>query len=301
MIMHNTPAVNFTIFANFRIDTEERFLRMKDSFNSISKTNIHEIVVNIRGEFKFETAFFLKESFTGLLHISHLESKAGWFYDSRILFNKITSDVVFFWIEDHICTVKPCVFNEVITSFSSNSLDYLEYSWFNSEISHELSLIAEYSTKYFSIIDLNSKSNRLKNLIYERSIGRKPYLVSCPSIYSKPFFERILKLNRPLLPRWPRSTPFDFEKRSDDTYVLPFRYGFLKIELLACIDDDNMFKDSSLVSRGLYPERIDRTLSVSNRNSKDGIKVVVKTGNIVNLLKFKFNNLVKRVGFFLNW
>ena len=42
----------FTVFANFFIDTEERFLRLKDSFFSFSSADIHEWIINIRGEYK---------------------------------------------------------------------------------------------------------------------------------------------------------------------------------------------------------------------------------------------------------
>ena len=43
---------NFTVFANFYIDTEERFLRLKDSFFSFDKANISEWVINTRGKYK---------------------------------------------------------------------------------------------------------------------------------------------------------------------------------------------------------------------------------------------------------
>ena len=53
---------NFSVFANFFIDTEERFLRLKDSFFSFNKANINEWLINIRGDFKNEVKNFLEEN-----------------------------------------------------------------------------------------------------------------------------------------------------------------------------------------------------------------------------------------------
>ena len=49
------------IFANFLIDNEERFQRMKDSFNSFKDAKPNQWVVNIRGSYKDEAGDFLKK------------------------------------------------------------------------------------------------------------------------------------------------------------------------------------------------------------------------------------------------
>ena len=59
----------FTVFANFFIDTEERFLRLKDSFLSFSDANIHEWIINIRGEYKEHVKEFLENNITKNLKI----------------------------------------------------------------------------------------------------------------------------------------------------------------------------------------------------------------------------------------
>ena len=53
---------NFTVFANFYIDTEERFLRLKDSFFSFDKANISEWVINTRGKYKEDVKNFLEKN-----------------------------------------------------------------------------------------------------------------------------------------------------------------------------------------------------------------------------------------------
>ena len=49
----------FTVFANFCIDSEERFLRLKDSFFSFKDSNIQEWLINIRGSYKEKVKEFL--------------------------------------------------------------------------------------------------------------------------------------------------------------------------------------------------------------------------------------------------
>ena len=50
-----------TVFANFSIDNNERFLRLKDSFSSFCDILPDEWVVNVRGSKRNEVAEFLAE------------------------------------------------------------------------------------------------------------------------------------------------------------------------------------------------------------------------------------------------
>ena len=51
-----TPSL--TIFANFRIDNEERYLRMQDSFLSFKDISAEKWVVNVRGPYKERALIF---------------------------------------------------------------------------------------------------------------------------------------------------------------------------------------------------------------------------------------------------
>ena len=42
---------NLSVFANFFIDTEERFLRMIDSYESFEEAQIDSYVINVRGKY----------------------------------------------------------------------------------------------------------------------------------------------------------------------------------------------------------------------------------------------------------
>ena len=64
--------------------------------------------------------------------------------------------------------------------------------------------------------------------------------------------------NKPLLKRWPRHLPFDFEKKSNDKAVKSIMHALSNQELFASIDDDHGEPGYSLISRNLYPNRISR-------------------------------------------
>ena len=92
-----------TIFANFRLDSEERFLRMKDSFLSFKDIDAERWIINIRGRHKVEAGRFLEAQLGSRLALYQLESPEGWFHDSRIMAATIETEYVFFWVEDHLC------------------------------------------------------------------------------------------------------------------------------------------------------------------------------------------------------
>ena len=87
-----------TVFANFHIDNLERLQRMKDSFNSFVKVNPNQYVINIRGKYKYKAGKFLKKKLNKKLQLTYLNSRKGWFNDSRYIAKKITSRYVFFLV-----------------------------------------------------------------------------------------------------------------------------------------------------------------------------------------------------------
>ena len=80
--MLNTSLV---IFANFRIDNKERFLRMQDSFFSFKDISAEKWVINIRGSYKEQATNFLHEHLQNKLYHYDIESKKGWFHDPRAM------------------------------------------------------------------------------------------------------------------------------------------------------------------------------------------------------------------------
>ena len=100
--------------------------------------------------------------------------------------------------------------------------------------------------------------NTCYKLRYHSPLVEDFYTVSCTSIMSKAFFKKIMFSSKPYLKRWPRKTPFDFEKKYEDK-ILPIIWNALpNEELFASIDDNHSSANYSLVSRGLYPNRVSR-------------------------------------------
>ena len=121
----------FTVFANYFIDIEETFLRLKDSFFSFHKANISDWRINIRGKYKHDVKKFLEKNITKDLEIYFLNSEAGWLNDSLEICNKIKSEITFFWIEDHICIDDVSKINSIAQEMYENKVDYLLYTFFH--------------------------------------------------------------------------------------------------------------------------------------------------------------------------
>ena len=251
-----------TVFANFRINDAERFQRMKDSFNSFYKIDA-EWILNIRGKFATQAADYMRPVLGNKCQISHHESKAGWKNDSLLLASKIKSEYVFLWVEDHVSLVEFSVINELVREMKSENVDYLNYTWYFPELYKKCYCVIEKSSskniEYFTLTKQEQK--RISQT------ERPAYIISLPSIFSFSLFIKLLSDNRPYFLRWPKETPFDFEKKSTDFYILPIKMAIPKIELFACIDDDNGVQGYSLHSRGQYSRRQLRSIPVNNKKS----------------------------------
>jgi hypothetical protein len=249
-----------TVFANFYIDTEERFLRLKDSFFSLNHQSISQWVINIRGKYSKDVLSFLRSELGQLLSASELNTNDGWMRDSLKVVDKVQNQYLFFWIEDHLFIKSGDEFKNLISDIYASKVDYIGYSWFGqgkfleefSEISKE-----EFDNLYSIFYSNETNNKRQKNSL--NIIGSYSYIISCCGIFQKEFFIKLLKVDKPFLPRWSKFTPFNFEKRWDDIYILPINYGILKREFFVSIDDDNRHPGSCLISRNLYPERIGRS------------------------------------------
>ena len=243
--------INLTIFSNFRINDAERLDDMKNSLVSFSKIEA-KWVINIRGKYKNEARLLINELLQNKCKISHVESKKGWRKDSILFLNQINTEYILYWIEDHICQVSVNKINSIVNEMLDNKIDYLNYTWFFPDLIESwYAKISKIGLNNFFYFDLNNLNHNKIDLSL-----RDLYLISLPSIFSKKLFVRILKSRRPFLRRWPKETPFDFEKKYTDKYILPFRIAIPKFELFACIDDDNGVNGYSLCSRGLYNKNI---------------------------------------------
>lgn len=237
-----------TIFANFRIDDAERFLRMKDSFLSFKDIDAEKWVINVRGKYKFETLFFLHDNLGKKLIPFTLESNKGWFHDTSLMLSSINTDYAFFWIEDHINLVDVNKYKEILSEMKANNSEYLLYSWwFSGESIEPYRTLEKEEHGSISTFLLDKKS-------MEKIDATKFYIISMASFFSVELFKKIVKKGPPLLRGYQKFCPFDFEKGGGDTSWLPIHYAIPKYELFASIDDGG--EGYSLQSRGLYPKRV---------------------------------------------
>lgn len=238
-----------TIFANFYINDEERFLRMQDSFKSFKDIGAKKWVINIRGKFKLEALSFLREQLGPKLISYQLESKKGWFYDTQQMLKDIDTDYVFFWVEDHINLVSVSKYVDILKDMEENQSEYLPYSWWHSgQILKSYEAITKKEMAEIYTFVLN-KSNSFPLRI------SKKYIIGMQSIFATNLFKKIVNRGLEFLRRWPKFTPFNFEKDYFSIHWLPIKYAIPKYELFAAIDDDQGDPGYSLQSRGLYPIR----------------------------------------------
>jgi hypothetical protein len=243
------------IFANFFIDNEERLQRMKDSFESFKDIDAFEWRINVRGSLKEKAGDFLLSSLGTQLYLNYLNSKKGWFHDSLQIFNGSQSDYVLFWVEDHICLVPPGIIKEIISEMKDLWADQCRYSFLHNQHTKTFQVVPPDNVgNLIDVWNLNRKSAS----IIQRTLGKDFYVTSMDTIMRRDIFLKILHSTKPFLSRWPIHFPFDFEKQYNDGAIKNIRIALPKLEIFACIDDDHGVDGYSLISRGVYPNRISR-------------------------------------------
>jgi len=225
---------------------------MQDSFQSIKDIGAEKWVVNVRGKYKFETLFFLHDNLGDKLVPYMLESKEGWFHDTKYMLNDIDTDYVFFWIEDHINIADPAAYKEILDEMKKDGVEYMCYSWWHfGKLREPYKDIEKKERKHISTFLFDKKARKKMH-------PKKIYIISTTGFLSQELFKRII--NTPIFFRiFPKVTPFHFEKPQRETKWLPIKYALPKYELFASIDDDQGDEGYSLQARGLYPNRVPRT------------------------------------------
>jgi len=246
-----------SIFANFCIDSEERFLRLKDSFFSFNKADISCWRINIRGKYKSKVDAFLKDNIKNNLKISFLDTDRGWLEDTKEIAKDINTFLIFIWVEDHICIKNIENFNNIINEMFLKKVDNLNYSFYhNGRYKIPLKYVEHEICQNISIFDFNKKNYEL----IEENISNPIYPITQPAIMSLNFFNKNLDCSKNKL-KYNIQLPFNFEKDFSETKkfnLLNFKNAVLNNELFVSIDDDKNCPNSSLISRNLYPNRINR-------------------------------------------
>jgi hypothetical protein len=240
-----------TVFTNFRINDEERLLRMKDSFASIRGICAQKWVVNVRGSYRDEALSFLRQQLGEKLSAHAIESGKGWFHDTRGMLPEIRTDYLLYWVEDHISMVDAGKYVEILHEMQQSGSEFLFTSWWVHD---------QYEKPYEGITkdEYENISSFLVDVAVSRKILEKcpkHYIISACGLFSSDLFKRIVSVNDPKLRRWPKETPFDLEKKATDFHWLPIKTAIPNYELFAPIDDDMDGYPGCLQTRGLYPKR----------------------------------------------
>lgn len=281
---------SLSIISNFRIDEEERFLRMKDSFNSFSSIDSDNWVINIRGKYKEEAALFLKNKLGKKLSLTFLDSKNDWSKDSLSVFSNIKSDYVLYWVEDHLNLVKPQIFSNLIEEMRLTGSKILHYSWWGyyKKVAPYRDLIKVNKKELLTTYSI-LRSDVKKVVRYEKD----NYIISLCGIMETNFFLDILKSKKPFPNRWPKSTPFNFEKRITDKSFLPIKISIPNFELFASIDDDISGVKTSLISRELYPNRVGNISRTRKKTSFQRFFFKTKLYNLLYQIKWYIVRVIK--------
>ena len=231
------------IFANFRIDSEERFIRMKNSFYSFNNISADRWVINARGPYAKGTMEFLHANLNGRLIAHEKCSGEGWFNDTRQMLPDIDGDYVLFWIEDHASIVETTLLESVIKEMKEKDVDSMWYSWW------------QYGNlrKRYQGVQLSPGNNidcfdyTVENNNIVQSNGES-FIISAVSIFKSSFFKKLILADD--FRGSDKNTPFDFEKPGSAAHWLPFKAALPKQELFACIDNDHSVKGYCLRARG---------------------------------------------------
>jgi hypothetical protein len=258
--------MSLTIFANFRIDDLNRFNRLKNSFFSFNKANIDKWVINTRGKLKNEVNDFLRENIKQDFELFNIQLKNGWFEESRFLLNKVKTDYVFIWNEDHKNIKDYSYFDKIISELKINNIDTFTYSFFvKGDLPGSFEIEEAIKTNYIIYLNYNESTHQ-KRLDFIKRTGSKGqnYIISLVSIMKRSLFEKILVTNDPPIKRWSKFTPFDFEKGPEDTHWLPFVFAVPRQEFFMCIDKD-WDEDGNIIfldEQGLINNRIKKTKKI---------------------------------------
>ena len=168
----------------------------------------------------------------------------------------------------------------------NNRVDNLIYSWFHKgRYKVPLNFLKFDNLQNFSIFESNKKNCKL----ITSNISNPYYPISQVCIMSLEFFKKNLEISKNKK-RYNHKIPNNFEKKFNEIEDLNFRNAVLHEELFVSIDDDHVCENSSLISRGLYPNRKSREDMINLR------------GNVYNSSKiFNYNNLIKNLIAKLKW
>lgn len=247
----------YTFVGNIRINTPQRLRRLELWANHARNSGCSEVCLKIRGKCKSEAATLLMRTFAEKFRQFDDESDSNWTESVKALVATVKTEIVIQVIEDHLLVCNSEILGAVAEEMLREQIDIVHYSWFSLEKTTSLlDGIPSSDSNYLRsfVLDGNARNTWLKNYRQKKNRIEGPHAVSLAAMFRKSFYEKVLNSYDLSAARFSQQEPFDFEKNLADLHALPYRLAESKIELFACIDDDNLFPGSSLQKRGIYLE-----------------------------------------------
>ena len=267
--------MSISVFANIRINDHLRFERLKLSLKSFKNYNFKNWVINLRGSYRKEVGQYLYANIPNdKIDLTIQDTSGNWFADSQNIYKKILGKYVFIWNEDHINITNLKNFGEIVEEIYQNDVDQFRYTWFHNGFDLKTANLSGFSNGNKIIYDNYNFEKHVKKLEISKklSIKNDTFIVSLCSIFKTTFFKKILFSNDPIIKRWKKNTPFDFEKCKYDIHWLPFKLAYPKKEFFASIDDNHGEDGYSLVDRGL----IDKNISDMSKSYKKKKNITIQ-------------------------
>ena len=255
----------FTIIFNVRVNSDERYRRLILAVKRIPKIDGLNFSIRIRGSLK-------KDSFQ-LRHPSCLYFESTWNEWNLDVIEQVTASPSNYYIlmqEDHLLKMSKLDFIKLLSEVEACSIDYLplsfhpHYEIFVKELTRNFSTNESKNGLIFWDLD---KQNYAKSNLKNRN-----YPLNLIGVYKRELLLRVLIRSRPFYKQYSIQTPFNFERKPNETWFLPIRWAYPINEVFACIDDDHGIEDYSLMSRGEYRSKIVRVVEhhdVIHRNSPE--------------------------------
>lgn len=244
---------NFAFLFNVRINHQQRLDRLRAILQYLGPTEI--VSIRIRGELAESLPIDEFKSFKSFQLFSG-SSFDEWKLDLLEQISKIDCNFFALMQEDHLPTVSRKQLLEVFKLCSENSVDFMpltfhpQYIPFTNHLRSLQSPVFEDSKLGVWILDRKISSQISTNI--------STYPVNLVGYFSRQLLTRILLTERPIIKHYSIEAPFEFEQRARETWYLPIKWAFPKMELFACVDDDHGIPGYSLSSRGILREKQSR-------------------------------------------
>jgi hypothetical protein len=290
--------VKFTFLFNVRINSQERYFRLIETLNSIPEILDSNFSIRVRGN--------LKDLNFQSVHSCQFYFGSSWNEWNLDLIEQVAASPSEYYIlmqEDHLLEMSKNNFNSLLREVKELSIDYLplsfhpHYEVFTKELFRKCPSNEIKEKVTFWDLDKHSYSRT--------NFQNRNYLLNLIGIYKKDLLLRLLLRSRPYYKQFSIQTPFNFERRPNETWFLPIRWAYPHNEVFACIDDDHGLEGYSLISRGKYKSQSTRLIEhhdVYSRNSsinfdrfkkifasKLSKKIQVLPRNLTYSIEFVFN------------